>query len=63
MTMTGVHAAMQAWLERTVPDDSDPEATLAYRWFGHVRAVLEAESDYPANAPRQRYPPVRATGR
>lgn len=46
MTVSGVHAAMQAWLEKTVPDDSDADSTLAYRWLGHVRAVLEAESDY-----------------
>ncbi|WP_041389254.1 GNAT family N-acetyltransferase [Spiribacter salinus] len=62
MTMTGVHAAMQAWLERTVPDDSDPEATLAYRWFGHVRAVLEAESDYLVLMRIETEPAQRAQG-
>ncbi len=45
--MTGdVHAAMQAWIARTEPVADQPEGTLQYRWFGHVRAVVEAESAY-----------------
>lgn len=44
--MGDVHAAMQAWVERTEPVADQPEGTLKYRWFGHVRAVLEAESAY-----------------
>ncbi len=44
--MDNVHAAMQAWIEHTQPAETDPDSPLRYRWFGHVRAVLEAESAY-----------------
>ena len=41
-----VHEVMAAWMARTEPAEAAGEGTLAYRWFGHVRAVLEAESAY-----------------
>ncbi|MEX0385735.1 N-acetyltransferase [Spiribacter onubensis] len=41
-----VHGAMQAWQAHTVPAEATDHSMLAYRWFGHVRAVLEAESAY-----------------
>ena len=41
-----VHRAMQAWQARTRAAEPADDSTLDYRWFGHVRAVLEAESAY-----------------
>lgn len=41
-----VDAAMRAWRAQTRPVPEAPESLLAYRWFGHVRAVVEAESAY-----------------
>lgn len=46
MTTGDVYTAMQAWLTRTEPAETDQDGPLNYRWFGHVRAVLEAESAY-----------------
>ena len=46
MAMDNVHAAMQAWVEHTRPAEVASDSPLQYRWFGHVRAVLEAESAY-----------------
>ncbi len=46
MMMGDVHAAMQAWLDHTTPVEDASDSPLQYRWFGHVRAVLEAESAY-----------------
>lgn len=41
-----VDAAIRGWREQTIPAAGEPDSLLAYRWFGSVRAVVEAESDY-----------------
>lgn len=41
-----VDAAIRVWHEETSAAAADPESVLDYRWWRHVRAVVEAESAY-----------------